>query len=105
LDGNNCNKADDSQKSFLFILKNPHNIAAQKFALNPTKKFQAIRCHSGHGPDFSTIVISDDCNARAGNSAYLGETYINSTRLTNEKVLAGSMNFKVKEIEVFEIAD
>jgi hypothetical protein len=32
-DDDNCAKPDDSQKSFLFTLKNPHNIAARRFWL------------------------------------------------------------------------
>jgi uncharacterized coiled-coil protein SlyX len=45
-DENNCWKADDSGRSFLFTLKNPHNIAPRRFALDPAKKYWAIVCDS-----------------------------------------------------------
>jgi hypothetical protein len=35
-------KADDSLKSFVFTLKNPHNISARKFALKTEEKHWAI---------------------------------------------------------------
>jgi cell division protein FtsB len=44
--GNNRRKADDSQKSFLFTLKNPHSVPARRFALNAEEKQRAIRCDS-----------------------------------------------------------
>jgi hypothetical protein len=39
-------KADDSLKSFVFMLKNPHNIPARRFALKAEMKHQAIGCDS-----------------------------------------------------------
>jgi hypothetical protein len=38
----NCWKADDSLRSFLFTLKNPHNIPARRFALKVDEKDKAI---------------------------------------------------------------
>jgi hypothetical protein len=43
-DESNCWKADDSLKSFLFTLKNPHNIPARRFALKAEEHDQAIWC-------------------------------------------------------------
>jgi hypothetical protein len=37
-------RADDSQKSFLFTLKNPHNIPARRFVLKAKEKRHAICC-------------------------------------------------------------
>jgi hypothetical protein len=48
-DEGNCSKADDSQKSFLFTLRNPHNVAARRFALKAEQKDAAISCHSRCG--------------------------------------------------------
>jgi hypothetical protein len=45
-DSSGEDKYDHSLKSFLFTLKNPHNIPARKFALNAEKKQRAIRCDS-----------------------------------------------------------
>jgi hypothetical protein len=39
-------KADDSLKSFIFTLKNPHNIPAKRFALKTVRKHRALYCDS-----------------------------------------------------------
>jgi hypothetical protein len=100
----NCWKADDSQKSFLFTLKNPHNIPARRFALKAEKKSVAIYCNSEWGPTFRDIGVFDDCNANTDSGTSLGYTYINDTGLDAKIVFTGSFHFQVKEIEVFEIA-
>jgi hypothetical protein len=64
-DDNNCWKADDSQRSFLFTLKNPHNIPARRFALKAEERHHAIYCGSGWGPYFGAgfdIAVLDNCN-------------------------------------------
>jgi uncharacterized coiled-coil protein SlyX len=82
-------KADPSLKSFVFTLKNPHNLAARKFALtSPTK---AIYCDPGRGPCFGWTSLDP--------------SYVNDTGLGGKTVFTGSEKFTVKEIEVFEIAD
>jgi hypothetical protein len=100
----NCWKADDSLKSFLFTLKNPHNIPARRFALKAEMKQWAIECLSGYGPGFGDIGVFDDCNANTRSNTYLGYTYTNNTGLHANTVFAGSATFQVEEIEVFEIA-
>jgi hypothetical protein len=105
---NNCCKADGSQKSFLFTLKNPHNIPA-RFALKAEKKHFAICCNSERGPEFGVgpcdIAVFDNCNTNTGSWTFLGSSYTNDTGLNREVVFTGSGNFRVKEIEVFEITD
>jgi hypothetical protein len=99
-------KADDSQKSFVLTLKNPHNIPARRFALKAEKKHAAIWCRSGCGPYFGggcDIAVSDDCNANTRSRSHLGSSYTNDTRLYGWVVFTGSGYFQVKEIEVFEI--
>jgi hypothetical protein len=98
-------KADDSQKSFLFTLKNPHHIPARRFALKAEKKHEAIWCNSERGPCFSGMAVSDNCNANTRSGAFLGSAYTNDTGLDQFVVLAGSFNFQVKDIEIFEITD
>jgi hypothetical protein len=100
-----CNyyKADDSQKSFLFTLKNPHNIPARRFAVKAEEKHRAIYCNSERGPYFGDIAVSDDCNGNTGSFTYLGHAYTNDTGLDEWVVFTGSQYFRVKEIEVFEI--
>jgi hypothetical protein len=98
-------KADPSSMSFLFTLKNPHNLPAQRFALNE-KKGKAILCDCGRGPHFCNIGIFNNCNANAKSFAYFDEShdhYTNDTGLDGKTLLTGSENFQVKEIEVFEI--
>jgi hypothetical protein len=98
-------KADDSQKSFLFTLKNPHNIAARTFALKTGAKHRAIQCNSKWGPRFYDIRVSDHCNTNTDSWTYLGDVYTNDTGLDGKTFFAGSQTFQVKEIEVFKITD
>jgi hypothetical protein len=110
-DESNCWKADDSLKSFLFTLKNPHNIPARRFALKAKRKHLAIDCDSGWGPcfggflGFCDMVVSDNCNANTDSYTSLGYSYTNDTGLDGDVVFTGSLKFRVKEIEVFEITD
>jgi hypothetical protein len=102
----NCWKADDSQKSFVFTLKNPHNIPARRFALKAEMKHQAIYCNSHAGPVFGSgydIIVRENCNANTDSFTSLGWSYTNDAGLRGGIVFAGSDNFRVTEIEVFEI--
>jgi hypothetical protein len=96
-------KGDDSLKSFLFTLKNPHNIPPRKFALNPETKETAIICDAEQGPHFVDIGIGDNANTGKESAILLGTAYDNGTEVAGERVLAGSEKFEVKEIEVFEV--
>jgi hypothetical protein len=110
-DENNYLKADENQKSFIFTLKNPHNVAARRFALKAEKKYLAIYCDSDWGPCFpGGILVLNNCDTQADSYAsYFGAVYINDTGLggepPNNTFLTGSEYFRVKEIEVFEITD
>jgi hypothetical protein len=42
-------KVDYSQKSFLFTMKNPHNIPARRCGLKAERKGEAIDCNSEQG--------------------------------------------------------
>jgi uncharacterized coiled-coil protein SlyX len=98
-------KADDSQKSFLFTLMNPHNIPARRFVLEAEDKQWAIGCDSGWGPCFGSngIYVSDNCHANTHSVTCLGRSYTNDTGLDEKIVFTGSWKFQVKEIELFEI--
>jgi hypothetical protein len=96
-------KADPSLKSFLFALKNPHNVPAGRFAKKATKKHEAGYCNPNGGPCFGDdICIFKDCNANTNNGTCLGCMYTNKTGLDGQAVFADSIEFQVKEIEVFE---
>jgi hypothetical protein len=98
-------KVDDSLKSFLFTLKNPHNIPARKFTLKPENKHHAIGGFAERGPSFWDVQVYDECNANTDSYTCLDCSYANDTALDNFVVFTGSKDFKVKEIEVFEITD
>jgi hypothetical protein len=104
---NNKWKCDDRLTSFLITLKNPHNIAARKFALKAEWKQSAIDCDSSCGPLFGSpdIAVSGNCNANTDSYTSLGFAYTNDTGLDGKVVFTGSRNFQVREIEVFEISD
>jgi hypothetical protein len=106
-------KSDDSMLSFLFTLKNPHNVPSRKFVLKSEKNQFAICCRSESGPIFGydsyngyDIFVSDNCNESVDCFTRIGtrwndRTYANDTTVGD--FLTGSFNFTVKEIEVFEI--
>jgi hypothetical protein len=105
-----CVKKDETLKSFLFTLKNPRNILTRKFVLKAEKKDWAISCYSELGPSFGyfpgcycDICISEYCNANSASCTSLGNSYTNETGLANSVVLTGPRDFRVQEIEVFEI--
>jgi hypothetical protein len=99
-------KAEQSLKSFLFTLKNPHNFPARRFALKAEKKDRAIFCDYDYGPHFCDIDVSDNCNANINSlSRFFGGRYTNDTELDGNMFFTGSFYFQVKEIEVFEISN
>jgi hypothetical protein len=99
-------KADPSLKSFLFTLKNPHNVPARRFALKAERKHETIGCSSDWGPCFGDIGVSDMCNTNTHSfTCNFGESYTNDTGLDGKTFFTPSKNFQGKEIEVFEIKD
>jgi hypothetical protein len=99
-------KADPSLKSFLFTMKNPHNVPPRIFALKAENKDEAIWCDSDFGPHFCDITVFNDCNANTDSCAGdLGTCYTNDTGLDGETIFTGSNCFQAKEIEVFEIME
>jgi hypothetical protein len=79
-DEDNRWKADDNLKSFLFTLKNPHNIPAKRFALKADRKERAIFGDSGRGPCFgSDIAVFDICNSNTLSYTCFGQCYPNDT--------------------------
>jgi hypothetical protein len=66
-DSSNSLKADDSLRSFLFTLKNPHNIPARRFALKAERKGEAISCSSMCGLYFGgDICVFENCSTHTG---------------------------------------
>jgi hypothetical protein len=95
---------DSSLKSFLFTIKNPHNLATRIFAQK--RQERAIFGSSSYGPVFgagSDLQIRGDFYGSNSNYSKLGNTYANDTEIAGTTVLTGSQHFRVKEIEVFEV--
>jgi hypothetical protein len=103
-----CHKTDESAKSFLFTLKNPQGLPAQKFPLKEEEKRRAINCFPWRGPGFGhgcDLFVSHNCDQNTDSVSSLGETYVNDTGIDGRIFFTGTHNFTVKEIEVFEITD
>jgi hypothetical protein len=104
-DSSNDYKADISQKSFVFSLKNPHKSEAKKFSISNLS--YAIYCNSSAGPTFGRgfdIAVANNCNGNTNSYTSLGNAYVNDTGIAATKVFTGEQSFQVKEIEVFEIS-
>jgi hypothetical protein len=101
-------KCDDSLQSFVFTLKNPHNVPPRKSSLKAACKRFAMCCHTEDGPRFgggSDIRIVDACNANTDSYPSFGHTYVNDTGVNGKGLFACSHQFKVHDIEIFEISD
>jgi hypothetical protein len=95
---------DPSQKSFVFTLTNPHNLAPRIF--KQKSQDHAIADFSSYGPTFgggNDFYVCDKCQTSGSSYSSLGSTYINDTGIGANEVLAGARNFTVEEIEVFEV--
>jgi hypothetical protein len=96
-------------KSFLFTIKNPHNLRPQVF--NQKTSENAIYDDGTQPPGFSNahdLYVCDKGNSRllyTCNRSYsdLGTGYANETGIAGNHVLTGAGHFTVKEIEVFEV--
>jgi hypothetical protein len=112
-DSSNSWKADDSQKSFLFTMKNPHSIPARKLSLTPNMKQYAMYCWTadpliwfGNG---GAIGISAGCttNNQSHNTGFghSNGSYENDTGLNGPTFFTGESNYTVKDLEIFELID
>jgi hypothetical protein len=98
-------KADSSQQSFLFSVKDCRNSAPRSFPL--ANSSNAIYCYSSYGPTFGNgndLCVADGCNVNASSYTYLGYGYRNDTGLSPDQVFTGEQHFQVKEIEVFSVS-
>jgi hypothetical protein len=105
-DSTTRDKYDTTLQSFLFTLKNPHNIPARKFSLISGRR--AIYCASSDGPSFgggTDIRVLDRCNAHNENYLNFGHSYQNNTGINGTTIFNGEYHFTVHEIEVFSISE
>ena len=92
--------------AFIFSLTNKDN-QPLKMKIGLFRHQYAIRCHSSFGPRFGDdIHIADDANTTMDSYSNLGCDYKHPqyARGTNEvkSFLAGSFNFRLDEIEVYQ---
>jgi hypothetical protein len=105
---------DESVKSFLFTLKNPHNIPPRIFKMNPSSKYglyrrEDRRCLVWMGY-YGAISPVAGCNTNS-NSCHSGlsgtgwHTFANDSDHDAKTLFTGSTNYQVKEMEIFEFFD
>jgi hypothetical protein len=95
---------DPGSTSFLFTIKNVHNLPARVFKLKHPEN--GICTNPGYGPCFGSgndLSIGSPCTGSNKNWSSLGGAYENDTRVYSLKVLAGSYRFAVRDIEVFKL--
>jgi hypothetical protein len=95
--------SDDGLRSFMFTLKNPHDVAPRTFSLNPEFKENAIRCCAGLLPAFGHGSWPG-CNFPPRISVPIEPEYINDTEIQGDVLLTGGRWTIVHEIEVFEVS-
>jgi hypothetical protein len=98
-------KGDDSLRSFLFTLRNPHGVPPRKFALKADKKDMAICCYSDEGPVFglNDMVVNNNCNTDSYSFTHGRRDRFYESDTAFEHFYTGAARFTVKEIEIFEI--
>jgi hypothetical protein len=99
--------ADETQKSFLFTVRNPHSTNPRKFPLKAERRAKAVFVDPGCGPTFgggAEIAVASNCDAKAANSAGgFGNAYQNDTQLDGRTFFTGDPSFIVKKIEIFAV--
>jgi hypothetical protein len=96
--------SDPSQKSFLFTLKNRHNLGPRIF--KHKHESNAIYDNQMYGPTFGTghdIHVCCQCHSPKNSYTRLGWDYTNDSGISECQVFTGARNFTVEEIEVFEV--
>jgi hypothetical protein len=95
--------SDSSLKTFVFTIKNLHNLPEQIFK----QKRETYAIHPGnlYGPTFGggcDFCVYEPFQASTNNYSNLGSTYANDTGIGGQQVLTGEYHFAVEEINVFE---
>jgi hypothetical protein len=96
--------SDPSLQSFVFTIKNPHNLPARLF--KQQKEAYAIYDNSSYGPVFGNghdLYVYGQWQSPSNCFSNLGGSYTNDTGFEGNQVLTGAQCFTVKDIEVFEV--
>jgi hypothetical protein len=97
---------DGEGNSFLFTIKNPHNIPPRIFPLKPHRGTTAIMINPEFGPTFGKdLFVSDQCDQTNKNFTNLGQFYENNSQLPGDVILTGERYYRVQEIEVFQMTE
>jgi hypothetical protein len=85
----------------LFSLTNKDN---QPCKISQVNTIKSIFCHSGCGPNFggNDLHIGDSANTKAGSISNLGNSYHHPQPNQGGSYLAGSYQFQLSEIEVYQ---
>jgi hypothetical protein len=98
--------AKSDENAFIFSLVNKENKPV-KVKVSHEKKDKAIVCLKEFGPRFSRDIVIGDYSdsANRNNFSLFGESYILKDNFVKSKgnFIAGSRNFSIDEIEVFEL--
>jgi hypothetical protein len=102
----NRRKGDMSCRSFLFTVRNPHGVPPRIFRLKQKRCRWAIDCDADWGPSFCDLAVGSGCSLDLVNATGpFGNSYTNDTGFAASKFFTGASNFRVEEIQVFEITD
>jgi hypothetical protein len=96
--------SDPSLTSFVFTIKNPHNLPERIF--KQKQEASAIHNGSAYGPTFGSNLdfrVYEPFQTAKNNYSHLGGTYINDTGIAGNQMLTGESNFAVDEMEIFEV--
>jgi hypothetical protein len=87
----------------VFTLRNPAATSPRKFSLSA--RGYAIYCHPIYGPTFGnhSIYVADNSDGNLASYTNLGNSYANHTGGDGKTFLTGAYNFRVMEVEVFEL--
>jgi hypothetical protein len=98
MDSNNSYKADSTQTSFVFGVRNSRDSKGRKFTISNLQ--YAIYCNSSHGPTFGchSIYIAANFNCHTTSYTSLGNVYVNNTDIHGQQFFTGEYNFTVKAI-------
>jgi hypothetical protein len=105
---------DPSQKSFLFTLKNPHNIPARRFGMASTRQAYVLQMYTSGSPivwmgSSGAIALMTGCSASAvsHNRGFAGtdSTFVNDSGHDGKTLFTGSETYTVKAVEIFEFFD
>jgi hypothetical protein len=98
---NSTNGWKSDPNAFLFSLTNKDNKPSKIKQVNTIK---SIFCHSGCGPNFgqNDFYICDFANSKAGSISNLGCSYQHPQPNQGQSYLAGSYQFQLSEIEVYQ---